>query len=91
MSLASEEGILKDAAAAAALYDVDVRTTLRADVTPEEGILLEIETSGADLVVLGVDRIQGETLNFGGVAAAILSKSKVSVLLIADGEANRKG
>jgi nucleotide-binding universal stress UspA family protein len=44
-----------------------------------------------DLVVLGVDRIQGETLNFGGVAAAVISNSKVSVLLIADGEANRKG
>jgi nucleotide-binding universal stress UspA family protein len=90
MSLASEEGILKDAAAAAARYDVDVRTTLRANATPEEGILQEIETSGADLVVLGVDRIQGESLNFGGVATAILGKSRVSVLLIADGEANRK-
>jgi nucleotide-binding universal stress UspA family protein len=90
MSLASEEGILKDAAAAAACYDVDVRTTLRANATPEEGILQEIETSGADLVVLGVDRIQGDSLNFGGIAAAVLGKSKVSVLLIADGEANRK-
>jgi Kef-type K+ transport system membrane component KefB/nucleotide-binding universal stress UspA family protein len=90
MSLASEEGILKDAVAAAALYDVDVRATLRTNAAPEEGILQEIETSGADLVVLGVDRIKGESLNFGGVATAILSKSKVSVLLIADGEANRK-
>jgi nucleotide-binding universal stress UspA family protein len=90
MSLASEEGILKDAAAAAARYDVDVRTTLRANAAPEEGILQEIETSGADLVVLGGDRIKGKSLNFGGVATAILSKSRVSVLLIADGEANRK-
>jgi len=90
MSLASEEGILKDAAAAAARYDVDVRTTLRANAAPEEAILQEIETSGADLVVLGVDRMKGDSLNFGGIAAAILSKSKVSVLLIADGKANRK-
>jgi hypothetical protein len=34
--------------------------------------------------------MKGDTLNFGGVAAAILSKSIVSVLLIADGESNRK-
>jgi hypothetical protein len=34
--------------------------------------------------------MKGDSLNFGCVAATILSKSKVSVLLIADGEANRK-
>ncbi|NOJ49207.1 cation:proton antiporter domain-containing protein [Bradyrhizobium archetypum] len=90
MSLANEESILKDAAAAAARYDVDVNTMLRANAAPEEAILQEIRTSGANLVVLGVDRIQGDLLNFGSVAAAVLRKSKVSVLLIADGEPNRK-
>ena len=82
MSLAREEAILKDTGALAARYDVDVTTTLRANTAPEEAILQEIKNSGADLVVMGVDRIQGDALNFGSVAAAVLRKSKVSVLLV---------
>jgi hypothetical protein len=42
-------------------------------------------------VVLGVDRIAGDKLDFGSVAHAVISKSNASVLLIADGEAAPKG
>ncbi|MBR1125106.1 cation:proton antiporter [Bradyrhizobium lablabi] len=90
LSLAPEEAILKDTAAAAARYNVEVKTALRANTAPDEAILEEISSSGADLVVLGVDRIPGDRLNFGSVAQTVLSKSKVSVLLIADGEAPQK-
>ncbi|QOZ26505.1 cation:proton antiporter [Bradyrhizobium sp. CCBAU 51753] len=90
MSLAREEAILKDIAAAAARYDVNVATTLRANTAPEVAILQEIAASRADLVVLGTDRIQGDSLNFGGVAASVLGKSKVSVLLVSDGEIRPK-
>jgi Kef-type K+ transport system membrane component KefB/nucleotide-binding universal stress UspA family protein len=90
ISLGREEAILKDTAAAAARYNVDVRTVLRAHVAPEQAILQEIRSSKADLVVLGVDRIAGEKLDFGSVAHAVLSKSDASVLLIADGDAARK-
>ncbi|VIO75960.1 cation:proton antiporter [Bradyrhizobium ivorense] len=90
MSLAREEAILKDIAAAAARYDVNVATTLRANTAPEVAILQEIAASRADLVVLGTDRIQGDSLNFGSVAAAVLGKSKVSVLLVSDGEIRPK-
>ncbi len=90
MSLAPEEAILKDTAALAARYDVDVVTTLRVNTAPEEAILQEISNSGADLVVMGVDRIQGDTLNFGSIAAAVLKKSKVSVLLVSGGEARKE-
>jgi nucleotide-binding universal stress UspA family protein len=38
---------------------------------------------------MGVDRLQGDTLSFGGVADAVLRKSKVSVLLISNGETGR--
>lgn len=86
VSLAREEAILKDIAVAAARYEVTVATTLRANTAPEVAILQEIAASGADLVVLGVDRIQGDSLNFGSVAAAVLAKSKASVLLVSDGE-----
>jgi nucleotide-binding universal stress UspA family protein len=90
LSLAREEAILKDTAAAAARYNVDVSTALRAHTAPEQAILQEIRSSSADLVVLGVDRIQGDALDFGSVAHTVLRKSKASVLLIADGEAEQK-
>jgi len=90
MTLAREEAILKDAAAAAARYDVEVSTALRIHTAPEQAILQEIRIVNADLVVLGVDRIQGDKLDFGSVAQAVLSKSEASVLLIADGEAVQK-
>ncbi|MFB9265031.1 cation:proton antiporter [Bradyrhizobium erythrophlei] len=90
MSLAKEEAILKDVATAAARYDVDVRTALRASTAPDVSILQEIAASRADLVVLGVDRIQGSTLIFGSVAATVLSRSKASVLLVSGGELRSK-
>jgi Kef-type K+ transport system membrane component KefB/nucleotide-binding universal stress UspA family protein len=86
ISLSKEEAILKDTGALAARYDVDFVTALRANAAPEQAILQEIKSSGADLVVMGVDRIQGDSLNFGSVAAAVLRKSKVSVLLVSAGQ-----
>ncbi|WP_076858168.1 cation:proton antiporter domain-containing protein [Bradyrhizobium mercantei] len=90
MSLASEEAILKDIAATAARYDINVATRLRASTAPEAAILQEISSSRADLVVMGVDRIQGDSLNFGSVATAVLGKSKASVLLVSDGDVRPK-
>ncbi|WGR91698.1 cation:proton antiporter [Bradyrhizobium sp. ISRA443] len=90
MSLAREEAILKDIAATAARYDVRVATTLRANTAPEVAILQQIVAVGADLVVIGVDRIRGDSLDFGSVAAAVLAKSKASVLLVSDGEVRPK-
>jgi len=90
ISLVREEAILKDTAAAAARYNVDVKTVLRAHIAPEQAILQEIRSSNADLVVLGVDRIAGEKLDFGSVAHAVLCKSNASVLLIADGDSDPK-
>jgi nucleotide-binding universal stress UspA family protein len=89
MSLRREEAILRDTGALAARYDVELATTIRASVAPEAAILQEIHASGADLVVMGVDRIQGENLNFGSVAAAVLKDCKASVLLVSPGEARR--
>src|SRR5581483_10427971 len=90
LSLAREEAILKETATAAARYNVDVSTALRAHTAPEQAILQEIKSSNADLVVLGVDRIQSEALDFGSVAHEVLSKSKASVLLVANGEPIQK-
>ena len=87
--LGQEAGILKDASDLAARYDVDFTTTLRVNRAPEVAILREIDTTDVDLVVMGVDRIQGDHLSFGGVADAVLRQSKVSVLLVSSGEARR--
>jgi nucleotide-binding universal stress UspA family protein len=84
-----KEAILKDAAALAARYEVNVTTSVRANAAPEEAILHEIRACRADMVVMGVDRIHGDTLSFGGVADAVLRRSKVSVLLVSTGEAGR--
>ena len=87
--LNQEAGILKDASDLAARYEVDITTTLRANRAPEAAILREIETTDVDLVVMGVDRIQGDHLSFGGVADAVLRQAKVSVLLVSSGEARQ--
>ncbi|MFT4118941.1 cation:proton antiporter [Bradyrhizobium sp.] len=87
--LSREAGILKDTSDLAARYEVDITATLRVNRTPEAAILREIDTTDVDLVVMGVDRIQGDHLSFGGVADAVLRQSKVSVLLVSSGEARR--
>jgi K+:H+ antiporter len=43
ISLGREEAILKDTAVAAARYNIDVRTALRAHSAPEQAILQEIQ------------------------------------------------
>ncbi|WP_425111464.1 cation:proton antiporter [Bradyrhizobium sp.] len=80
--------VLRETAAIAARYELAVTTRVHASAAPERAILQEIDTAGADLVVLGVDRLQGETLDFGSVAAAVLARSRVPVLLVST-EANQ--
>jgi K+:H+ antiporter len=90
MSLMHEEAILKDIGVLASRYDVDVHTIMHAGMSPDAAILREIRDTRADLVVMGVDRVKGDTLSFGGVAAAVLEKSEVSVLLVSSGDSETK-
>ena len=39
---------------------------------------------------MGVDRISGDVLSFGGVAASVIEKSEVSVLLVSSGDSEEK-
>jgi Kef-type K+ transport system membrane component KefB/nucleotide-binding universal stress UspA family protein len=86
MSLMHEEAILKDIGVLASRYDVAVHTIMHANMSPYDAILKEIRDNDVDLVVMGVDRVKGDSLNFGGVAAAVLEKSEVSVLLVSSGD-----
>jgi Kef-type K+ transport system membrane component KefB/nucleotide-binding universal stress UspA family protein len=84
-----ESQVLSETASAAARYDLEVTTSVHNDAAPEQAILDEIEALSADLVVLGVDRLQGDRLDFGAVAAVVLARSPASVLLVSS-EASRK-
>jgi hypothetical protein len=53
------------------------------------GAVLDPDGTLVELFGAVGDRIQGDSLNFGSVAAAVLKKSRVSVLLVSNGEAKR--
>jgi len=74
--------VLRETAAIAARYDLPVTTRIHASAAPERAILQEVDAAGADMIVLGVDRLQGEALDFGSVAAAVLARSRAPVLLV---------
>ena len=78
-----EEAILKDIVELAETYEVDLRTSVRANVAPEEAILEEMARRRHNLVVMGVGRRPGEKLFFGDTAAALLEKSGNSLMFVA--------
>jgi Kef-type K+ transport system membrane component KefB/nucleotide-binding universal stress UspA family protein len=78
-----EEAILKDIVELAETYEVDLRTSVRANVAPDEAILKEMARRRHNLVVMGVGRRPGEKLFFGDTAAALLEKSEHTLLFVA--------
>ena len=77
-----ERAVLKDIAALAERFEVDMRSTTLSNLAPEEAILKESKR-GYDLIVLGVSRRSGETLFFGNTAASVLDRSNISNLFVA--------
>jgi Kef-type K+ transport system membrane component KefB/nucleotide-binding universal stress UspA family protein len=78
----NEQAALKDIGALADRYGVEVRSTTRVNLSPEEAILRESKR-GYDLIVLGVSRRPGDTLFFGNTAASLLDRSDTSNLFVA--------
>jgi nucleotide-binding universal stress UspA family protein len=74
--------VLKETTTIAERYELEVTTQVHADASPERAIIREIDAVRADLVVMGVDRLQGSVLDFGSVAAAVLAGSSAPVLLV---------
>jgi nucleotide-binding universal stress UspA family protein len=74
--------VLKETAAMAARYQLEVTTQVYANAAPERAILQEIDATDVDLVILGVERLQGDELDFGSVAASVLARSSAPVLLV---------
>jgi Kef-type K+ transport system membrane component KefB/nucleotide-binding universal stress UspA family protein len=82
-----EQAILKDITALAEGYNVEWRTAVLADIAADQAILKETERGKHNLVVMGVSRRPGENLFFGETAAAVLEKSKASLLMVSSGAA----
>jgi Kef-type K+ transport system membrane component KefB/nucleotide-binding universal stress UspA family protein len=78
-----EQAILKDIVERAEKYDLDIRTAIRADTSPVQAIVHEAKRSGHDLIVMGVNRRTGESLDFGDTAAAVFDKAGSSILFVA--------
>jgi nucleotide-binding universal stress UspA family protein len=77
-----EEAILKEIVELAESYELELRTAVRANVAAEEAILKELGRGKHNLIVMGVGRRPGEKLFFGDTAAALLEKSKQSLLFV---------
>ena len=77
-----EEAILKDVVTMAERYGTHARTRVRVDVVPDEAILRETAIGRSNLIVMGVNRRPGDTLNFGDTAAHLLEKGKASILFV---------
>jgi nucleotide-binding universal stress UspA family protein len=82
-ALPHEQAILKNIVELADQYDVEIKTTMRAGVAPEDAILTEVKRGKHDLIVLGVNRRTGEQLFFGDTARAVLDKAPASILFVA--------
>ena len=74
--------ILKEATTMAQRYELGVTTRTHANAAPERAIIQEIDSIGAEMVVMGVDRLIGDVLDFGSVATAVLAQSSAPVLLV---------
>jgi nucleotide-binding universal stress UspA family protein len=76
-----EQAILKDIVDLADRYDKEIKTTVRADVAPDQAILAEAAHS--NLIIMGVSRRPGDVLFFGETAAGIFENSPTSVVFVA--------
>ena len=78
----AEEAILKDIAALADSYAVDVRTAVRTEKAAGEAILKEAARRKHNVIILGAGRRPGEKLFFGDTASALLEKSQQSLVFV---------
>jgi nucleotide-binding universal stress UspA family protein len=78
-----EQAILKEIVELADRYDFDIKTAVATDVAPDKAIVTAAKRGRHDLIVMGVSRRTGETLDFGDTAAAVLENADSSILFLA--------
>ena len=77
-----EQAILKNIVELADRYDYEIETAVEADVAPDNAIVRATKQRGHDLIVMGVSRRTGDTLDFGDTAAAAFENTNRSILLV---------
>jgi nucleotide-binding universal stress UspA family protein len=78
-----QQSILKDIVVIADRYRFDIKTAMRSNVAPDDAIVNVAKRGGYDLIIMGVNRRAGDSLDFGDTAAAVLEKSESSILYLA--------
>ena len=76
-----EQTILKEIVDIADRYDYEIRTSSSKGL-PDSAIMTAARKGSCDLIVMGVTRRAGETLNFGETATAVFEKSPASVVFV---------
>ena len=79
----NEKAVLDDTVKLAKRYGYDrIRTAVHTDVAPEEAIVAEAETVGANLIVIGASRRVGDHLFLGQTVACTLKNWKGAIVLV---------
>jgi Kef-type K+ transport system membrane component KefB/nucleotide-binding universal stress UspA family protein len=77
-----QQSILKDIVEIADRYDYRIKTAMRTNVAPDTAIVATAKRGGHDLIIMGVNRRAGDSLDFGDTATAVLEKADSSILFI---------
>jgi len=79
----NQKAVLEDAAKLAKRYGYDrIKTAVHTDVAPEEAIVSEAETVGANLIVIGANRRVGDHLFLGQTVACTLKNWGGAIVLV---------
>ncbi len=79
----NEKAVLEDATRLAKRYGYErIKTAVHVDMVPEEAILREAETGGANLIVIGASRRVGDHLFLGQTVACTLKNWKGAIVLV---------
>jgi len=78
-----QQAILKDIVEIADRYDYRIKTAMRTNVAPDTAIATTAKRGGYELIVMGVNRRGGDSLDFGDTAAGVLEKAESSILYLA--------
>jgi Kef-type K+ transport system membrane component KefB/nucleotide-binding universal stress UspA family protein len=79
----NEKAVLEDTTRLAKRYGYErIKTAVHVDMVPEEAILREAETGGANLIVIGASRRVGDHLFLGQTVACTLKNWKGAIVLV---------
>jgi nucleotide-binding universal stress UspA family protein len=79
----NEKAVLEDTTKLAKRYGYDrIKTAVHVDMVPEEAILQEAQTTGANLIVIGASRRVGDHLFLGQTVACTLKNWKGAIVLV---------